>query len=171
MKYILKHKFMFLYMVVFMLLLTGCRFSLNIGFKNEPMEESVVKEESSYDEELIKAAEMAMDEAVSKLINLQNKDEVEAVLSEIKNNEALSLQTVYIASAEGDFYASPKMALPEDYDPRPRVWYTKAMDEDLYVSEIYEDAQTGNMLISVSKAIIKDDQVLGVIGIDLILGK
>lgn len=37
--------------------------------------------------------------------------------------------TAYIASPEGAFYLSEDIELPEDYDPRKRPWYDKALEE------------------------------------------
>lgn len=56
---------------------------------------------------------------------------------------------------------------PGEYDATTRDWYqaSKAMD-GVYVSEAYIDADTGRVVITISKAIRKDGQVVGVFAAD-----
>lgn len=76
--------------------------------------------------------------------------------------------TAYIASPEGAFYLSEDIELPEDYDPRKRPWYDKALEEKgLYVAEPYEDITTGQMITSIFMELDKAPEKGWVLGLDL----
>lgn len=56
---------------------------------------------------------------------------------------------------------------PGEYDPTTRDWYIQSAAIDgVYVSEAYIDAETGRVVITVSKALRKDGQVIGVFAAD-----
>lgn len=56
---------------------------------------------------------------------------------------------------------------PGEYDPTTRDWYIESTKIDgVYVSEAYIDADTGRVVITISKALRKDGQVIGVFAAD-----
>lgn len=56
---------------------------------------------------------------------------------------------------------------PGEYDPTTRDWYIQSkMIDGVYVSEAYIDAETGRVVITISKALRKDGQVIGVFAAD-----
>lgn len=82
-------------------------------------------------------------------------------------------QAVYFASAQKDFLLSPKQDLPAGYDPTVRPWYTGAIvaKGNVTISEPYIDATTKKTVITASKAVIQNGEIIGVIGIDLDISK
>lgn len=75
--------------------------------------------------------------------------------------------SVYYASENGVFKMTPATALSAEYNPVKEVWYTQAMTSKAPVwSEPYE-SKTGDYVITVSKAIMSGEDVLGVIGSDI----
>lgn len=59
---------------------------------------------------------------------------------------------------------------PGEYDPTTRDWYQAAKAADgVYVSEGYIDAETGRIVITISKAIVVDGQVKGVFAADFFI--
>lgn len=67
----------------------------------------------------------------------------------------------------GDFLISPKIDLPPGFDPRKRPWYGIARDKNPVVSEPYVDAASGEVMVTVSQAVLKDGKKVGVVGLDL----
>jgi len=56
----------------------------------------------------------------------------------------------------------------DDFVVSERAWYAGAVDtQGVYVTEPYIDEQTGNICITVSKAIYRDGAVIGVAGMDM----
>ena len=59
---------------------------------------------------------------------------------------------------------------PPTWDPRTRDWYKKAAVSDGVVfSEVYKNAADGAIIVTVSKAVRKDGELLAVIGADITL--
>ena len=58
--------------------------------------------------------------------------------------------------------------MPDEYDPRVRPWYKKAIAHpgEVVVSDPYVDVQTGDLVVTVAKTIRKDMKVIGVAAID-----
>lgn len=55
-----------------------------------------------------------------------------------------------------------------DYDPRTRGWYKKAMAASgLTYTEVYETSQTKEPSVNIVKKIVRNGQVIGVVGIDV----
>lgn len=75
--------------------------------------------------------------------------------------------SVYYASENGVFKMTPATALSADYNPVKETWYTEAVkSKDPVWSEPYEST-TGDYVITVSKAIMNGEDILGVIGSDI----
>ncbi len=65
-------------------------------------------------------------------------------------------------------YMSGGWVPEEDFVVTDRAWYSgAAATDDVYVSEPYVDEQTGNICITLSKAITRNGQVVGVAGLDM----
>ena len=60
--------------------------------------------------------------------------------------------------------------MPGDYDPRTRPWYKSAKEDGEFISDAYVDLSTNNKILSVSKSIYKNKDLIGVVGIDLVVG-
>ena len=51
-----------------------------------------------------------------------------------------------------------------------REWYTKACEGGIYITEPYIDQVSGQFCITFSKAVVKNGQVAGVVGVDFLIG-
>ncbi|MEZ0537856.1 methyl-accepting chemotaxis protein [Caldicellulosiruptoraceae bacterium PP1] len=80
---------------------------------------------------------------------------------------------VFIGTSTGKLIMFPIAQIPKGYDPRKRDWYKGALNDTqkTYISELYTDIATGTTVLTVSKAITQNGQVVGVAGIDLNLTK
>lgn len=86
------------------------------------------------------------------------------------------VSAVYVCVAEPDVvysdgimtYMSGGWVPPEAFVVSERSWYVGAKErEGVFVSEPYVDEQTGNICITLSKAIYKNDKFIGVAGLDM----
>lgn len=75
---------------------------------------------------------------------------------------------VYLAADHG-IQISPKQVILADFNLAERNWYTGAVSapDRLIVNGPYQDLLTGERVLTLSKAVVKQGRTLGVIGIDL----
>jgi methyl-accepting chemotaxis protein len=83
---------------------------------------------------------------------------------------------LYFATERNDFMISPKESgegLPDDFDPTTRDWYQSAVNNkgQLVTGTPYKDVATGDLVVTLSKTVEKAGEVIGVIGVDVDLGK
>ena len=102
-----------------------------------------------------------------KLIKADNVDEVKEILEQYYKSSGNSIENIYFAKESGEFILYPEQNLPGDYDARKRPWYTKALENGEYASEVYKDAAVGRDLISFAKAVSREGNNIGVVGIDI----
>ncbi|OMP66410.1 methyl-accepting chemotaxis protein [Domibacillus epiphyticus] len=75
--------------------------------------------------------------------------------------------SVYYASENGVFKIAPSATLSDDFNPVESTWYKQAFEsKDPVWSEPYE-SESGDYVITISKAIVSGENVLGVIGTDI----
>ncbi len=102
---------------------------------------------------------------------LTNQDVITKVTNLLDNVNSTddNIINVYIATTEGDLYINPVTELPKDFDPRKRDWYIQAANNinELSFSDPYTDTATGDMVITMSKAILNSGNLVGVAGIDI----
>lgn len=72
----------------------------------------------------------------------------------------------------GDVVIFPEADLGDDFDGLERDWYKngKAADGDIVWTEPYIDASTGEVVTTASKAYFKDDDFVGVVAADILVG-
>jgi methyl-accepting chemotaxis protein len=63
------------------------------------------------------------------------------------------LVSSFVGTTDGDMIQRPKMDLSDDYDPRERGWYidADAAPGEVIISEPYEAASTGELVVTISK--------------------
>jgi methyl-accepting chemotaxis protein len=106
-----------------------------------------------------------------KVINFFNEEITEEdfmiKLKDFKDLDDNTL-TVYFGTSDKRMVLYPKVPLT-NYDPTIREWYTLAQankDKVIWVNP-YVDAGTGKIVITAAKAVLKDNSVVGVVGIDI----
>lgn len=81
----------------------------------------------------------------------------------------------YALESDGSIYIAPvDISMPHDYDARTREWYKGTVNKSgqIFWTEPYLDAgASGKILQTVSKAVYKDGELKGVIGLDIELTK
>lgn len=86
------------------------------------------------------------------------------------NSDAPESTDVYIGLADGGFVTGAEWIPAENYDPRTRVWYQQALEQnDTIISHVYVDKASGDDLITISSPLYRDGSLLGIIALDLFL--
>jgi methyl-accepting chemotaxis protein len=82
------------------------------------------------------------------------------------------VKNIYFGESSKKMIIYPEQKLPDNYDPTTRPWYQDAIKNsgNVVFSEPYKDAGTGNLIISVSKTVEYNGQIVGVVSMDLDLG-
>lgn len=85
-----------------------------------------------------------------------------------------NVAVLYIGAETKQFKTTPELELPDGFDPTERPWYqtAKQTPEKIMWTEPYEDASSGEYVVTVTKPVLDPatDEVLGVVGLDLNLG-
>ncbi len=98
---------------------------------------------------------------------------IEIVNDELKQlkekNEYVNL--AYIGTKKKEMFTFPKTTFDDDYNPAERPWYMSAAKtpDKVVWTEPYKDAVSGDMTVTAAKAIVVNNQVEGVVSIDLSL--
>lgn len=80
-----------------------------------------------------------------------------------------NVESIYIGTVGKKFYVYPATEVGAEYDPTSRPWYKDAVENKgkVVFSDPYKDATTGETSVSISKAVEKDGQVVGVVAMDI----
>jgi len=91
-----------------------------------------------------------------------------SILKDVKESNR-DLLNVYFGTSTKQMLIYPEQKLPDGYDPTSRPWYQNAVNNkgNIVFSNPYKDAISGNFVISLSKAVENNDQVIGVISVDI----
>ncbi len=80
-------------------------------------------------------------------------------------------KSVYLGTVDKNMFLEPYEELPNTYDPTSRPWYKEALaTNDYIITDPYQDAVSGDMVVSIAKSIYDNGNLVGVLGIDLNLG-
>lgn len=92
------------------------------------------------------------------------------VLKDVKESNK-DLLSVYFGTNTKKMVQFPESQLPADFNPTTRPWYEDALKNKgmIAVSNPYKDAATGKYIISLSKVVEYNGQVVGVIAVDITL--
>jgi len=149
----------------------------------EATEESVALEEKQgivvYDNSLAEDGKTLSEEYIDTMTKTIKKvsgeilgkteEEIKDVLGKYAGQD--NVYYVYYCTEEnGAMALMPETPLPDGYDGRLRPWYIGAKENNVHVSEIYTDAATGDMIVSIAATIKENDKLLGVVGMDHIIG-
>lgn len=95
----------------------------------------------------------------------------QSFLNDVKTNNE-SFLNVYYATKSNMFVMAPAADVSPDIKWSEKAWYKGAAESRKFnVSEIYTDTVTGKKTVAVAKAVVKNNEVVGVIGIDIDLEK
>ncbi|WP_010233810.1 methyl-accepting chemotaxis protein [Clostridium arbusti] len=89
-------------------------------------------------------------------------------LGNIKDNNK-DIINLYFAQDNKKMNIYPEQKLPENYDPTSREWYKSALKSkgNIVYTNPYKDAVTGKTVITISKTVEKNGEVVGALGMDI----
>jgi len=89
------------------------------------------------------------------------------LLKNVKENNT-DILNVYYGLADKGIHIYPETELPDDYNPTTRPWYQDAVAKEgnVILTTPYEDASTGDNVITIAKAVVSNGKVIGVIAMD-----
>ena len=106
----------------------------------------------------------------SNIINATTGDNFNSVPDILKNinDSSEDILNTYYGTASGNFATYPHAEMPEGYNPTVRPWYKEAIEANgkAIITSPYLDLTTGNNVVAIVQAVMKDGKVVGVVGID-----
>ncbi|WP_243291672.1 methyl-accepting chemotaxis protein [Bacillus sp. FJAT-47783] len=112
------------------------------------------------------------EDLVAQIANPSEK-QLEKVLNSYQSFLELNplVKAVLVGTESKVTYTEPNLNLPDDFDPTSRPWYQLALEnkEEVVWTEPYEDAASGELLITGAKAIEHNGKTIGVLGFDVSL--
>lgn len=111
------------------------------------------------------------------LRNVLENPEEEANIHDVFNRliDSYGIQNLYFATANGDLYLDSSVEgvsseTVNDAGIAQKEWYKGAIESDsIYWSDAYKDEATGELIITVSKSVQRDEAPIGVVGMDITL--
>jgi methyl-accepting chemotaxis protein len=96
-----------------------------------------------------------------------NYEEKKMIFSNVAENNS-QFNYLYFSTPEGEHYPFPEVSLSSDYDPRERSWYQAAeAKSDVIWTDIYLDAATEELVITIATPVFINGQFEGVLGGDV----
>lgn len=159
------------------IILFGCNFSIRVGVNKTGSSTNQQGVNANFDTS-VKEIDFTKDKdkllnditLLSNTITEASGDESIRAILEDYHKANSSVAYIYFADNKGKFYIFPKQELPQDYSPKTRPWYKQAIENKVYATQ-YEDAVSGKTILAVAKPISKDNDIIGVIGIDKFIGQ
>ncbi len=112
---------------------------------------------------------LSTDPAVLNANSDSNVDTLISTLEQYQKGHG-NILTVYVGRSDKEMLLYPQQELPEDFDPTSRTWYQEAVQNNkLTWTSPYIDAATGELVVTVSIPIYKEDKLVGVLGADITL--
>lgn len=92
------------------------------------------------------------------------------MLERTQKLEADTILTTYVADIDASVLIDSDLWISaEDYDVTTRDWYQAVTDRGLIITEPYEDADTGNLVVTISTPVYNGSEILGVTAVDFSL--
>lgn len=111
---------------------------------------------------------MGVEQTLKALDNYITMENVENSMKDLKNDDKDVLTSVFLSN-ENILVIYPQADINKDINLKERDWYVNAVNnpDEAYISEVYVDIVTQKPVITISKSVIKDGQVKGVVAVDL----
>ncbi|MEK5335949.1 methyl-accepting chemotaxis protein [Bacillus sp. FSL M8-0166] len=134
----------------------------------ESMRDIITEKLDNYGNTINKLATSKMTEEFAQK---QTKQTLAFENDELKNLQEQDklISFAYIGTSDGKFFGFPEFDLGEGYDPSKQGWFKQAAEKPDQVvwTDPYVDEATKKVIVSATKAIVKDGKVIGVAGLDL----
>lgn len=110
-----------------------------------------------------------LDATTRKIDQYNSKDEILKDFAILEESNCDIKYIFYYEVANKELISYPHMDIPNGVDLTTREWFIKAKEAngELGVTNVYEDAISKSHMVTLSKAIIKNGEVVGVLGADI----
>jgi methyl-accepting chemotaxis protein len=111
---------------------------------------------------------LAIDTNIKEANNSVYFEFAKGLLANVKATDE-NIVNVFVGTETGMFYTDPYAEIPEGFDHRTRGWYTSTINNpnEIFISDPYVDTASGRIVVSISSAIMNNDLLIGVVGIDI----
>ncbi|MBU3086964.1 methyl-accepting chemotaxis protein [Clostridium gasigenes] len=111
---------------------------------------------------------MGIERTLKALDSYTTIDSAKKNITNLKDNNKDLLNGIFVSN-ENKFIVYPEDDISKDINFTERDWYVNAAKapESVYISEVYNDVVTKKPVLTMSKAVVKDGQVKGVVSVDL----
>ena len=111
---------------------------------------------------------MSKDSNIISIDNRENFSFAKGFIFNVKMADE-KIRNVVVGSEKGFFYTEPYAALPEGFDHKARDWYIDAVADknSFIISDPYIDTGSGEIVITMSKAVLSGGTLKGVVAIDI----
>lgn len=134
----------------------------------ESMRDIITEKLDNYGNTINKLATSTMTEEFARK---QTKQTLAFENDELKNMQEQDklISFAYIGTSDGKMFGFPEFDLGEGYDPSKQGWFKQAAEKPDQVvwTDPYVDEATKKVIVSATKAIVKNGKVIGVAGLDL----
>lgn len=142
--------------------------ALNTEIKNS-MEKTAAYYAAELNGDLLGKENLVTDMATQLAIAMPNDGDLGKIVTGLAQSTE-GVQDFYVAFPDKRFIDGSGWVPPADYDPTVRSWYREAASSQQTVySKVYLDAITQKLVVSITKAVRINGQVVGVVGADLSL--
>ncbi|MES9723017.1 methyl-accepting chemotaxis protein [Bacillus safensis] len=132
------------------------------------MKDIITEKLDNYGNTINKVATGKMTEEFAQKQTKQTLDFEKSALKNLQEQDKL-ISFAYIGTSDGKMLGFPEFDLGEGYDPSKQGWFKQAAEKPDQVvwTDPYVDEATKKVIVSATKAIVKDGKVIGVAGLDL----
>ncbi|GIM48475.1 methyl-accepting chemotaxis protein McpA [Collibacillus ludicampi] len=90
-------------------------------------------------------------------------DKMKGLLDQYKSLHS-EVESIFIGTSDGSFIDSPKLKLPNNFDPRKMLWYQQAMDNKgkVIVTNPFPDPSTNEFVVTIARSIYDGSGVIAV---------
>ncbi|MBD7911947.1 methyl-accepting chemotaxis protein [Clostridium cibarium] len=102
--------------------------------------------------------------------NINNDKYIDDILKNVKESN-VDINSVFLANEDGKYKIYPNENLPDDFVATERPWYKEASARkgQTVVTLPFKDAQKNIYVVSVARAVIRDNKVVGVLSMSISL--
>lgn len=117
-------------------------------------------------DEKIETLKSSVEELTVLIQDSYPNDDMSQLMDEFFEQKQQNVINVYFGAGDDVFIRLPSTELPDDYRFTQRPVYKGAIENDIYIAEIYIDIVKNRKIQTISKAVYIDNQLIGVVGID-----
>ncbi|MGG0028790.1 methyl-accepting chemotaxis protein [Bacillus safensis subsp. osmophilus] len=134
----------------------------------ESLKDIITEKLDNYGNTINKVATGKMTEEFAQKQTKQTLDFEKSALKNLQEQDKL-ISFAYIGTTDGKMLGFPEFDLGEGYDPSKQGWFKQAVEKPDQVvwTDPYIDEATKKVIVSATKAIVKNGKVIGVAGLDL----